>query len=457
MKIKYLFAFFVLILLVFTLGCEKDEEKEPLIVDDCGNGICDQHELTTGACEIDCEITPRINEVELDFSWSEPLLLSTEEKDSASSEKAAWDAMTIDGDIIHTVWLSVLNQESNIYYSKFDSEWTTPIQLTDTNGLYKPSIKASNGNVYLTWRDLRHETSADHLGELYFKYSHDNGDTWSSDTRLTNDEIKTALSYVNLEGDNVYIAWEDYVPDCTIKFMKSLDKGVTWEPQVQVTDGIEVGSPNVVVTDDGVLHTIYGSEKFSESTRGWNWEVAYQRSTDKGDTWGPEVRLTYDQIGDTKFPMVTASGNELHVVWWDDRDDTSMKHMGYPPREKDLTDDHNYEVYYKGSLDSGLTWGNDIRLTNTAGIAEGPSVIAQDGKVFVIWHDKRDGDDYELYLKYSINSGLSWSDDIRLTDSSADSSGSTIQIDDEGNLYIIWTEKYDNKSSDVYFMKGIIE
>ena len=411
-------------------------------------------------CEEDCEITPRINQVELEFSWSEPLLLSSEEKESASSEKAAWDTLAIDGNTIHSVWLTIVNKQSNIFYSKSNDlgeTWTTPTQITDSTGLYKPSIKSSNGNVYLTWRDLRHETSANHLGELYFKYSHDNGDTWSPDTQLTNDEIKTALSYVNVEDDNVYIAWEDYIPKCTIKFMKSLDKGLTWEPQVQVTDGIEVGSPNIVVTDDSVLHTIYGSEKFSESTRGWNWEVAYQRSTDKGDTWGPEVRLTYDEIGDTKFPMVTASGNELHVVWWDDRDDTSMKHMGYAPQEKDIADDHVYEIYYKGSLDSGLTWGEDIRLTNTLTISEGPSVISQNGNVFVIWHDKRDGDDYELYLKYSLDSGLSWSDDIRLTDSSADSSGSTIQIDEQGNLYIIWTEKYGDKSSDVYFMKGILE
>ncbi len=389
----------------------------------------------------------------LTISWSQPLLLSAEEVEFSSTEKAAWDALAINNDL-HTVWISIINKQSNIFYSKSTDNgetWTTPVQITDSTGLYKPSIKADNNNIYITWRDLRHDTE-EQLGELYFKYSHDNGETWSEDIRLTDDDIKTALSYVNTKNDNVYIAWEDYIPKCTIKFMKSTDKGLTWEPQVQVTDGIEVGSPNVVVTDDNTLHTIYGSEKFSHSTRGWNWEVAYQRSTDQGETWGPEVRLTFDEIGDTKFPMVTADHNTLHVVWWDDRDDTSIEHMGYAIQEKNLDNSHNYEVYYKRSLDSGLTWDEDVRLTNIEGIAEGPSVTAKDGTVFIIWHDKVEGQ-YQLYVKYSTNEGTTWSDNIKLTNTNIDSSGSTIKFDGK-YVYIIWTEKEGKKESNVYFMRG---
>lgn len=65
--------------------------------------------------------------------------------------------------------------------------------------------------------------------------------------------------------------------------------------------------------------------------------------------WEPDVRLTDDPSSSLLCTSpgthsIAASGDSIHVVWSDNRDG-------------------NDEIYYKRSVDGGLTWGDDIRLT----------------------------------------------------------------------------------------------
>ena len=76
---------------------------------------------------------------------------------------------------------------------------------------------------------------------------------------------------------------------------------------------------------------------------------------------------------------VAATGDTVHVVWWDYRDG-------------------NWEVYYLRSLDGGSTWGPETRLTNDAGASQYPSVAVSGTTVHVVWWDTRDGNK-EIYYK----------------------------------------------------------
>ena len=79
-------------------------------------------------------------------------------------------------------------------------------------------------------------------------------------------------------------------------------------------EGIEIGGPNIADSQGGLLNLVYGSQRDAAETGGYNWEAYYKNSADDGATWGDAVRLTYDSIGDTRFPIIAAAGNKLHLA-----------------------------------------------------------------------------------------------------------------------------------------------
>lgn len=111
------------------------------------------------------------------------------------------------------------------------------------------------------------------------------------------------------------------------------------------------------------------------------WDIYYRRSTDGGASWGPEIRLT-SAPGSSQRPSIAVDGEDLHVVWFDNRDG-------------------NFEVYYKESPDGGITWEPDLRLTSDPGDSLHPTVAASKKTVHLIWFDERNGSP-EIYYKRKV-------------------------------------------------------
>lgn len=73
-------------------------------------------------------------------------------------------------------------------------------------------------------------------------------------------------------------------------------------------------------------------------------QIYFKKSANSGTRWGEDVRITNTSEFSIQ-PTVVASGNDVHIVWMDNRDG-------------------NYEIYYKKSSENGANWGADVRLTN---------------------------------------------------------------------------------------------
>ena len=148
--------------------------------------------------------------------------------------------------------------------------------------------------------------------------------------------------------------------------------------------------------------------------------------------WMPEVRLTNDP-GSSWSPVsnsrpVATSGDSVHVVWYDDRDG-------------------NYEIYYKRSIDGGISWGEDTRLTNAINISYDPSLAVSGSVVHVVWSDKRDGSTkVEIYYKRSEDGGSTWGVDTRLTFADSWSESPSIAIEDSV-IHLVWYD-YRNATGD---------
>lgn len=194
----------------------------------------------------------------------------------------------------------------------------------------------------------------------------------------------------------------------TIHYRQSTDSGVTWSDAVPLTSGGTALYPCSLERTGSALHLIW-----PDGRNAGKWEVYYKRSTDGGNSWGHETRLT---SGVDLFRMGTAaSGEALHVVW-------ANKSLLEKVPAGDATWTWTWgEIYYQRSTDGGVTWEKEVRLTQPESSAMRPAVAVSGRYVHVCWFDRRDSEkkpawDWKSYYTTSPDGGLTWQPAERLAE-----------------------------------------
>ncbi len=295
------------------------------------------------------------------------------------------------------------------------AQWEEDVRLTENSskselsGCSAWNIAAAGDNVYVAWYDQRNG-----VWDIFFKYSTDGGLTWSEDTCLTDHSAGSDYPSVAAEGSDVHIVWEKKLNgNYEIFYKHSSNGGQSWEDEIRLTnDPGKSYQPSLAVSGSDV-HVVWYEDRDGQ------WEIYYKRSTDKGLTWSEDVRLT-DNPADAYFPSVAASGQNVNIVWSDYRE----------------TDE---EVYSMTSTDGGLTWGSAKRLTTSDGYSDYPSVAASGQLVHAAWYDNRDGSEFEIYYKRSTDGGLNWDDDVRLTNDINASDYANIAAD-SNCVHVVWED-----------------
>lgn len=305
-------------------------------------------------------------------TWTPDTRLTNNTATSHFPSIAVW------GQAVHVVWEEYRDGNAEIYYKRsFDggTSWGADTRLTnDPASSLSPSVGVVDNQVHLTWFDQR-----DGNNEVYYKRSADGGLSWSADTRLTSNPSSSIFSAIAVSKAMVHIAWEEHRDgNGEIYYKRSTDGGITWEAETGLTNNAaqsfspsisaNVLDVNVAWFDqrDGNLeiydkHSADGGLSWSADKRVTNnaavsnypsvavsgsrvhlvWfderdgntEIYYNRSTDRGATWGTDVRLTNDAARSTD-PCVAVSGPNVHAIWTDARDNVP-------------TYTGNYEIYYK--------------------------------------------------------------------------------------------------------------
>jgi len=196
--------------------------------------------------------------------------------------------------------------------------------------------------------------------------------------------------------------------------------GQTWSALKRLTWNAGWSNDPFIAADSGSgIHVVWN--EWDDDDTQENWEIYYKRSTDSGASWSGPVRLTWD-MNASRFPsVVTDSGNHAHVVWQD-------------------VIQGNAEIFYKRSIEIGVIWSERIRLTWNAGFSTRPSIAADPGGSFhLVWMDNTPGN-YEIFYKRSTDSGVSWSGLTRLTWSAGVSEYPVIATNSSGALHVAWLE-----------------
>jgi hypothetical protein len=329
------------------------------------------------------------------------------------------------GNIIHTAWYDNRNGNYEIYYKRSTDDgatWLSDTRLTNDAAVsQRPSVAVSGGVVHVTWYDSRNSND-----EIYYKRSTDGGVTWGADTRLTNNFNVSILPAVSASGSIVCIVWCDTRDgNYEVYYKRSSDAGVSWGTDARLTNDPGISLQASCVISGATVHVVWNDNRNGSD------EIYYKRSTDSGISWGTDTRLT-SNAGVSWFPSMAASGSLVQVSWVENSDG-------------------NPEIYSKRSTDGGVTWEANQRLTNNASISIRPTISISGMNVHIVWQDNLDGNE-ELYYKYSTNGGASYSADTRLTNNAALSVYPSHEITDAG-VHVIWREFRDG-NWEVYYKRN---
>ena len=254
-------------------------------------------------------------------TWGADMRLTTNPANSLSPSLAVVDKQ------VHLTWFDQRDGNNEVYYKRSEdggTSWGPDTRLTSnlSSSIY-PAIAASKATVHIAWEEHR-----DGNGEIYYKGSTDGGITWGTDTRLTNNSAHSFSPSVAASGSDVNVAWFDQRDgNFEIYDKHSSDGGSGWGGDKRVTNNPAVSNYPSVSMSGSNVDLVWFDE------RDGNTEIYYNRSTDRGETWGTDLRLTNDPARSTD-PCVLASGSNVHVIWTDARDN-------FP------TYTGNYEIYYK--------------------------------------------------------------------------------------------------------------
>jgi len=308
-----------------------------------------------------------------------------------------------------------------IFTQAAQADWTPARRLTWNAGNSEhPAIAVdSTGGLHVVWQD-----ATPGKGQyLYYKRSTDGGVTWTANKKLTWDSRVPSLPNIAVDpSGSLHLFWHtNDAAYSDIYYKKSTDGGNSWTGNKRLTWTQDNESPEIAVDSSGNLHLAW------YSPLGLNLDTFYRKSTDGGSTWTPSKRITFTFGQDSAFPVIIAdlSGN-IHVVW----------------EEHVWVDDTR--IHYKKSSDNGATWSTSKKLSWIAGESRHPRMaIDSSGHLHVVYFNAPsiyEGLQYEVYYRESTDAGDTWTAGKRLTWNSVPDEHPAIAVDSTDNLHLVWEE-----------------
>ncbi len=281
--------------------------------------------------------------------------------------------------------------------------WTDTI-LAGHGVMSDPTIKpGENGKWYYGY--LADGGSGGSDIDIYVRRSLDGGATWLAPTLVTGNGSFDDKPYIDAKGDEVLVGWANFsTSPSKVWAARSIDGGQAYGQNQIVSVNSGNGNGACPVIDHSGVYYMFWRDSFQESL--W---VA--RSVDQGATWSPDRGI----VAMNPLPSMLPGGfrivnlpsadsdpitGDLVVVWNDQR-------FGNP------------DILSIRSVDGGATWNPPVRVNDDAGTEAQwfPWVtIDETGIVHVTWYDRRhDGSDIDVYYARSLDGGITYEANIRVT------------------------------------------
>ncbi len=309
----------------------------------------------------------------------------------------------------------------------------------------------SNGDIIISHLDYRRGVSPRDSSYISFMISSDCGDSWEGPYTVVDTigpwfEDKQFITADRTGGPhdgNVYVAWARFYTGelSHILFARSTDGGRTFEDTLEVgpkitppclgytLDAGQFAQP--LVGKDGSVYVFYTGREVTEPECNVFYAILMNKSTDGGVTWEGTRILTrvYGHWQDINgnIPVYSMSVTDADIT---DGPHAGNLYLQYRTHDYDHYPDWHGKIYFKRSLDNGLTWSDSIRV-NDDPLPElneqfhNWMVCNQEGILVSIWYDQRtDPNNYlfDVFAGYSYDGGVSWTSNHRISDVSIDPS-----------------------------------
>jgi len=365
-------------------------------------------------------------------------------------------------------------------------EWSPPVRISEPGGILYPQILAVGDTLHVVYTDVTFGGA--NVGYLR---SADAGQTWSQPYALS-DSINTGNNHfprIMRYGRRLMAVWSTYilhgVINYNIGYSISNNNGLNWVPaQYVLLQNWPRPFPITVSNNDSFVVVMGPSDSFTDSATFY-----CIRSTNFGQTWSSPRRIfNAAQSGDKDqassrntvhfawsgrfdyshhFEIYYANSSDAGMSWLENisLSDTSGSHSQIPSIWADISDqlavtwmDFKYaspgsptgDILIRLSPDSGVTWTLEDQLTFNH-YALGSDVIRNADTVYVVWEDESEGGDQgKIMYNRSSDRGETWDNPLWL-DRTADESWNPAIAVSAGRLYVVWAEERDSPDTSGLF------
>ena len=258
--------------------------------------------------------------------------------------------------------------------------------------------------------------------------SHDGGRTWDAPRTVTGDSVPRSRNFHALHAasdGSLYVAWLESRADSGSRtyLTRSTDKGATWSPAVRVAEGESCPCCRVAIaTGEGGRMYLAWRAVLPGNVR----DIVVATSEDHGGTWSAPVRVHNDDWVFEGCPhagpsMMVDSTGTLHIAWWTGREGASG-------------------AFYTQSVDGAKTFRRRVALGESSFSRPSHVQLAvAGGSVIAAWDDGRDTLP-RVMLRVSRDGGASFSPELLVAEPGAASAFPVVALRD-GNVTVAWSER----------------
>ena len=261
--------------------------------------------------------------------------------------------------VADTIYLAIQSSSAGgnpgVYFTKSTDggyTWDSLRLIYNDTLAREPRLSVSWPDVHIvfTARD-----SIYRAGEIFYLGSHDGGRTWDEAIIISDqDSINSPLAFNTSWSGGTAASWYDgkYSPYPWTGdiFVRRRNKFGQWlEIDSLTTAHRAVWSD--ILAERTHLHVVWEDERHDP---GHNFEIYYRESPDLGITWYPEVRLTNARYH-SRRPSLACGGRYLHCFWADARDDTIyppgiVTQIYYKRKDLSISTPEGYQVDIPGNI-----------------------------------------------------------------------------------------------------------
>jgi hypothetical protein len=314
------------------------------------------------------------------------------EKVAARAENRAKIQLDHDGNI-YISWTQSFNKPytGNIRFSRsvdggqsFSQPITVNDDLQEISHRFDSMVVSDDGKVFISWLDKRDQQAAkdnqqEYIGgALYYRYSADQGKTFSKNMNLSDNACVCCRIAMALDNNNLpVIAWRDIYGDdvnnqirdhslITFSFALKPAKKIRLSNEQWKIDGCPHHGPALDVDGNNVIHSTWFNDTDGE-------HVLFYGNSVSGFNINDYKAMGFGQADkQSAHPYVLSLNQAVFLVW------------------KEF-DGEKTDILMKTSKDAGISWSQNKVIITTAGSSDHPLLVKNSNTVYLSWHTHDEG------------------------------------------------------------------